>query len=293
MICLYNALFLFQSLNFININNMKKFLKILSLGVFVTSVTSCSSSGDEPTPQPQVENPVWTLVWEEDFDNDYIDTTVWSKLTKADTEARKYMSENPECFGFKDGCLVLKAIKNPNAKGQEDAYLTGGITTQHKFSFAPGKVEVRAKLPMAKGTWPAIWMMPYDNTEPWPTEGEVDIMEHLGTQTVVHQTVHSNYTQKYPDAMPHMTEMPSVNMDDFNTYGVTISADSVNFYINGVKTMGYPKVMSLLSEDQFPFYRNWYLMIDMQLGGWAGEIDKSVLPSEMQVDWVKYYKLTE
>ena len=42
------------------------------------------------------------------------------------------------------------------------------------------KIEVRAKLPTGRGTWPAIWMLPTDwQYGSWPNSGEIDIMEHV------------------------------------------------------------------------------------------------------------------
>ncbi|MBQ1523936.1 MAG: family 16 glycosylhydrolase, partial [Firmicutes bacterium] len=37
------------------------------------------------------------------------------------------------------------------------------------------KIEVRAKLPSGRGTWPAIWMLPTDRVYgDWPASGEID-----------------------------------------------------------------------------------------------------------------------
>ncbi|KAG2155258.1 glycoside hydrolase family 16 protein [Suillus bovinus] len=55
------------------------------------------------------------------------------------------------------------------------------ITTLNKASIRYGRVEVRAKLPRGDWLWPAIWMLPVNNTYgPWPLSGEIDIMESRG-----------------------------------------------------------------------------------------------------------------
>ncbi|EPQ51586.1 glycoside hydrolase family 16 protein [Gloeophyllum trabeum ATCC 11539] len=55
------------------------------------------------------------------------------------------------------------------------------INTKGKYSIQYGKVEVRAKLPRGDWLWPAIWMLPEDDTYgPWPLSGEIDIMEARG-----------------------------------------------------------------------------------------------------------------
>ncbi|KIK46821.1 glycoside hydrolase family 16 protein [Suillus luteus UH-Slu-Lm8-n1] len=55
------------------------------------------------------------------------------------------------------------------------------ITTRNKASIRYGRVEVRAKVPRGDWLWPAIWMLPVNNTYgPWPMSGEIDIMESRG-----------------------------------------------------------------------------------------------------------------
>jgi beta-glucanase (GH16 family) len=60
--------------------------------------------------------------------------------------------------------------------------------------FRYGKIEMRAKLPTGRGTWPAFWMMPtISKYGGWPKRGEIDIMEHVGYDpNVVHGTLHTN-----------------------------------------------------------------------------------------------------
>ncbi len=57
--------------------------------------------------------------------------------------------------------------------------------------------------------------------------------------------------------------------------------------------MTYPRIETDLPE-QFPFDGDFYLLIDMQLGGnWVGEVDPAQLPVEMLIDWVRFYKRKE
>lgn len=44
-----------------------------------------------------------------------------------------------------------------------------------------GRVEVVAQVPQGDWLWPAIWLLPVNNTYgPWPASGEIDIMESRG-----------------------------------------------------------------------------------------------------------------
>lgn len=58
---------------------------------------------------------------------------------------------------------------------------SGRINTRKGASIKYGRVEVTAKLPEGDWLWPAIWMMPVEDTYgPWPASGEIDIMESRG-----------------------------------------------------------------------------------------------------------------
>lgn len=55
------------------------------------------------------------------------------------------------------------------------------INTKKGASIKYGRVEVVAQLPTGDWLWPAIWMLPNDNTYgEWPKSGEIDIMESRG-----------------------------------------------------------------------------------------------------------------
>lgn len=131
--------------------------------------------------------------------------------------------------------------------------------------------------------------MPFDNG-PWPTGGEIDIMERLNYDTIAYQTVHSSYTLNVNDKAPH-GGISTIRPDEFNDYGVDIHPDSIVFHINGCRTYIYRRDPTL-GEDQgqFPFFRDQHLRIDQQLGGsWVGPVDSRDLPVEMEVEWVKHY----
>lgn len=55
------------------------------------------------------------------------------------------------------------------------------LTTINSTSIRYGKVEIRARNPRGDWLWPALWMLPLNNTYgPWPISGEIDIMESRG-----------------------------------------------------------------------------------------------------------------
>jgi len=97
----------------------------------------------------------------------------------------------PECATFQvPGCTE----EDPNSFGctKTGVYAQNGgelinpttsakITSQGKFSFQYGRLEVRMRLPAGDWLWPAFWLLP-ENPEygEWPNSGEIDMLEAHG-----------------------------------------------------------------------------------------------------------------
>ena len=265
---------------------MKQKSKYLFLFFLLVMGICISCSGKKKNTEPK-----WQLVWTENFDGPSLDTAVWGYMKRNGDDSRKYHSSNPACYEFRNGNLVIKGIRNPNPETDTAKYLTGAITTEKRKAFAPGKIEIRARIGNAKGAWPAFWMLPFKKDKGWPADGEIDIIEHLNFDKYVYQGVHSAYTRADGKALPKRSVKSNIKKDDYNVYGVAVTEEYVRFYVNGEETLSYPKVDSLLYRGEYPFYRDWYLMLDMQLGGnWVGSINPDDLPVEMEIDWVRYYQ---
>ncbi|KAK0110004.1 hypothetical protein ONS95_002667 [Cadophora gregata] len=59
--------------------------------------------------------------------------------------------------------------------------LSGRVNTKKGATIKYGRVEVTAKMPEGDWLWPAIWMLPVNETYgPWPLSGEIDIVESRG-----------------------------------------------------------------------------------------------------------------
>jgi beta-glucanase (GH16 family) len=82
-------------------------------------------------------------------------------------------------FRVRDGILSITASRTPPALKAvlfNNEYTSGILTTQSRFSQKYGYFEMRAKIPVGIGVWPAFWMLADDGG--WPPE--VDIMEGRG-----------------------------------------------------------------------------------------------------------------
>ena len=115
----------------------------------------------------------WQLVWSDEFNADGpLNSSVWNfeQGYARNEEAQWYQSDNAVC---KNGLLIIEARKEQNRKnplyvsGSNDwrkkrefiDYTSSSVTTAGKKEFLYGRFEIKARIPVAKGAWPAIWTL--------------------------------------------------------------------------------------------------------------------------------------
>lgn len=231
---------------------------------------------------------IWTLVFEDNFNaTGSFDTSKWSYCTRNTSNWAKYLTSTSDYASLDGSNLVLK-MDNKTISGDAVPYHSGGIQTSGKVAFKYGKVEVRAKFTQGAGSWPAVWMMPESPVAygGWPNSGEIDIMEHVNNENVIHQTVHNGAVTN-SNGVSSVTKSSSYNVNDYNTYGIIWQESKIEFYLNGVLTSTYNKPANATSA-QWPFDKPFYLILNQSGGaGWPGPITDSNLPFQMRVDWVR------
>lgn len=255
---------------------------------FVLVVTDNQGAEMRDTVTVTVNSKVWTLVFEDNFNTTgSFDNSKWHYCPRGTPSWAKYLTSTPDYASLDGSNLVLK-MDNKTISGDAVPYHSGGIQTSGKFAFKYGKVEVRAKFTQGIGSWPAIWMMPESPVAygGWPNSGEIDIMEHVNNESVIHQTIH-NGTVTNSNGASSATKSSRYNAADFNTYGIIWEENKIEFYLNGVLQYTYNKPANATSA-QWPFDKPFYLILNQAGGsGWPGPITDSNLPFQMQVDWVR------
>ena len=242
------------------------------------------------------------LIWADEFDYSGLpDSTKWNYDIGGhgwgNNEKQFYVEKSIENSFVKDGKLHLAALKKAYENMQ---YTSARLTTYDRFLIKYGKIEVMAKLPEGKGTWPAIWMLPETlrtKEEEWPLSGEIDIMEHVGQDpNMVHVSLHTelyNFWKK--NQYTHFERLTDVSKD-FHLYGIEWTTNSIQFYIDN--QLFYEAIKGenrkVTNNEGWPFEKPYYLILNLAIGGnWGGEIDDAIFPAEMQVDYVRMYQTVE
>lgn len=280
---------------------MKKTIPLKILFTFLLIGQFCFS---------QVDVVYSDLVWSDEFStNGAVNSTNWFHQTQLpaggswfNNEVQHYTNQLTNSF-VNGGFLNIVAKKEP--------YTDQGITKQYtsarlnsKFAFKYGRVDVRAKLPIDSGTWPAIWMLGKNvnedgayfdatyGTVDWPACGEIDIMEHGITPS---QPI--NYIQSAlhtPSSFGNTTNIggaiASNLATDFHIYSMNWSPNQISFLLDGVVFYTYNPAVK--NASNWPFNSEQYILLNIAMGGVAGNINSNYTQSAMVVDYVRVYQNT-
>jgi hypothetical protein len=198
---------------------------------------------------------------------------------------KQYYTKRRENVIVEDGMLKIIA-KKENYEGAE--YTSTRMLTQGKFDFTYGKVEVRAKLPIGEGTWPAIWMLGSNiGTAGWPGCGEIDIMEHWGhNQNTVQSAMHT--PSSFGNTTNHGAQYLADVSTEFHVYSVEWDDEEIVFAVDN--KVHYTYNPAVKNSETWPYTSNQFLILNVALGGSWFSIDPNFTSSTMEIDYVRVYQ---
>jgi beta-glucanase (GH16 family) len=261
------------------------------------SFTVANAAYDAPMHPPAKAK----LVWRDEFNGRSLDLGKWEYDTSRNKEGwyngekQYYSAGRRENIRIGNGRLIIDArhekldpAKFPDWGGQE--YTSAKIFSKAGWTY--GFYEVRAKLPCARGTWPAIWMLPVDMKK-WPDDGEIDIMEHVGSKP--HEVVASLHTQLFNHLLKTQRSAQkalSTSCSAFHRYQLDWRPDSMTI---GFDDRAYMRVLNDQpgGKGAWPFTVPFKMILNLAIGGdWAAAkgIDDAAMPQRMEVDYVRVWR---
>jgi beta-glucanase (GH16 family) len=242
-----------------------------------------------------------TLIWSDEFETDGLpDPSLWRYDVGGDgwgnNEAQFYTEARSENARVENGVLIIEAHAEgwPSGRSPKNDYTSARVISKGFGDWAYGRVEVSAKVPPGRGTWPAIWMLPTGNAYgSWPRSGEIDIMEHVGFDMgKVHGSLHSLANNWLTGTQPTGSiQVPDV-ATAFHVYAVEWRPDRIQFFLDD--TLYYEALNPGTGWEAWPFDQPFYLIMNLAIGGfWGGQqgIDDSIFPVRMEIDYVRVYDL--
>ena len=298
-------------------------MKVLSISFVLLLLVSCKKEGaklvqvDNGVSEDIIENKTfndcgyhpsddlyddWNLVFKEDFDHDLSNWNAWESGA-FNEELQYYQSENIE---LKDGYLLI------NAKREKTTGATDPFNNDIKeFEFTSGRIEskelfgpegtegkevvrfsARLRLVEAHGIWPAWWSY----NDPWPTQGEIDILEARGNkpyefQSCFHYGAEINTLETDAKFNEAHYKHPEKLTECFHLYELEWSEDYFKIFFDGELVKTYDVANYEYVDDFFGHAHK--LVLNVAVGGWFFEsYDAEQIPnlSTMAVDWVRVYQ---
>ena len=233
--------------------------------------TSFQATAQPPAPAREG----WRLVWHEEFEGDTLDQEKWRVEHAALVKNNELQFYAADEVYLEEGCLVLRS-RARDMGGR--AYTSGLVDTNHRFSQAFGRFEIRARIPSGRGIWPAHWMLP-ENHPAWPPE--IDIMEALGHEPdTVYLTQHWG---TWPDNKHEGTSLKGPDFsDDFHTFAMEWSPERIDWFVD--EKLEFSRTSEI---PQIPFH----IILNTAIGGdWPGNPDESTrFPQHHLIDYVRVY----
>ena len=245
----------------------------------------------------------YQMVWSDEFEGSVIDDSKWSydlgdgcdispDLCGWGNNELQYYTDGPENSFLSDGKLVIKAIKHIPLYLGEYPFTSARMVTKGKGDWKYGRIDVRAKLPIGQGLWPAVWMLPTENVYGgWPKSGEIDIMENIGNEPQkVLGTIH--YGHDFWRFNSQYIELEEGTFaDDFHVFTVLWNESCIQFQMDG-KNIGEPNTRSTVLPTTWPFDQEFHVILNVAVGGnLPGNPDPStIFPQTMEVDYVRVYQ---
>ena len=234
------------------------------------------------------------LVWSDEFSQPGLpDSAKWVYNVGGhgwgNRELQYYTNADPDNARIEDGKLIVEAHRETFG---DNAYTSARLVSRTKGEWTYGRVEARAKLPVGRGTWPAIWMLPTLENMKWPDDGEIDIMEHVGFDPgVVHGTVHTKaYNHGIGTQKGGKITLPDASTS-FHVYAIEWTPDRIDWFVDDQQYYSFPNDKTG-NKATWPFNVPFHLIFNLAVGGnWGAQkgVDESIWPQRMEVDWVRVY----
>lgn len=242
----------------------------------------------------------WNIVWSDEFNGTSIDASKWTFESGnnngwGNNELEYYTSSSQNAY-VSNGLLHIVAVQQ-SVHGY--SFTSARMKTEGLYNTPTyGRIQWRAALPAGVGMWPALWMMGSDYPSvPWPTCGEIDVMESNGGQpSWVQGSIHSGSSKTnlisfwkiyhYPVGDPFGT-----STTNFHIYELDWTPASISWLVDGA--------VYEVQNTVPPFNQPFFLIMNLAAGGdyvgnpSVGTIEASnTFPQEMLVDYVRVYERT-
>lgn len=220
----------------------------------------------------------YTLVWNDEFDGESIDTGKWNFRAEGTVRYFATVSRNTISLNG-EGQLYILVTKDENGN-----YFVGQLGTQGKYETCFGYFECRARMNRSIGPHVAFWLQSSDIAKtgnPQINGTEIDIFEyHRKTPDFVHHNLHWDGYGTDHKTTGIQIPWPGIG-EGFHTFGLEWNKNEYVFYVDGKETWRTTTAVS---------HREEYLILSTELTGFGGNPSEGTFPDTVIFDYVRVYK---
>lgn len=234
------------------------------------------------------------LAWSDEFSGSTLNSQNWgfdigNNNGWGNQELEYYTSSTNNAF-VSAGNLIIEARQESNNGFN---YSSARLKTEGLQQFTYGRIDIRAKLPVAHGMWPALWMLGSNiNSVPWPGCGETDIMELVGSSP--NKVLGSLHWQQAGGSEGTYNNPYYLSSGDFSqqfhVFSLAWQKDSVQFFVDDQLYVNGS--IANVTSGTYPFNLPFFFIFNVAVGGnFPGNPDNTtVFPQRMFVDYVRVFQ---
>lgn len=249
----------------------------------------------------------WKLVWADEFSGiGKPDSKNW-KFEQGfvrNHELQWYQPDNAYC---RDGFLIIEARKEQKANPDYEAgsknwknnrqfidYTASSLKTQGLHSWQYGRFELRGRINVQPGMWPAFWTLGVSGE--WPSNGEIDIMEYYRGMLLANVAwgTEKRYTAEWRSTKKPLTEFNDPGWaNKFHVWRMDWDEKAINLYVDDQLLRSVPLTETINRDgtQTNPFMQPHYLLVNLAIGGDnGGDPATTTFPAKYEIDYVRVYQ---
>lgn len=269
-------------------------------------VAACNKHAAVKTKQTTVTQDGYTLVWTDEFNgNGKPDSANWN-YEYGFVRNEELQWYQPENASVGNGLLLIEARKEekPNPAYKENSrswrtnrstiqYTSSCLLTRGKQSWLYGRFELRAKIGISKGMWPAWWTLGIDKG--WPGNGEIDIMEYYGGMLLANIAClgSDRKAQWFSNTFKTDSLGGEAWASKFHVWRMDWTEEFIALYCDEqlLNKVTLDKLVNKDGSGFNSFKQKHYMLLNLAMGGMnGGDITGTTFPQKFEIDYVKVYQ---